>query len=445
MADISKVKLPDNSEYNVKDLYRGCEFIRGTQTAATNVWTGTSADSELVDGKQILYFLPYAGTSSAATLNLTLANGTTTGAKAVYFQSTSRMTTHYGANQQFRLIYHKSFNIGGTNYEGWWSEPGRDTNDNTYDRNKYTGTIKCNASTAIASGNIIVGKDGVFHHLKEGTAFSVQYPILYAQSNIGISETGNNNYNIIALTVTTTQSISMTAYAPVYIKGTLSGFTFTPVSTAPLTQTVPSGVDNYCYMLLGVAYTATTLYMTDDHRIFKFMDGSFKVYEQTFAVNNNISNGTAVDLNNIKVPGFYNCGGNNSVTHVPSGLSGSAFGLEVIKDALGEYYTQIYYPLNSNVPYLRYCNNGTWSDWEDYTRRVRQTETTTANWRKIPLGSQSSTAGASIVEVTGQLYVTPSVEVQPTTGTLNANRLSIQQSAVMQYNSTNECIEFVFS
>ena len=59
------------------------EVIVGTQTASTGAWTGVASFSSLQDGQQIVYWLPYAG-SGNATLNLTLANGSTTGAKKVY-------------------------------------------------------------------------------------------------------------------------------------------------------------------------------------------------------------------------------------------------------------------------------------------------------------------------------------------------------------------------
>jgi len=61
------------------------------------VWVATSTDNELYDGKQILLYMPYAGNGSNATLELNLADGTTTGAKNVYFESTTRFTTHKGA------------------------------------------------------------------------------------------------------------------------------------------------------------------------------------------------------------------------------------------------------------------------------------------------------------------------------------------------------------
>lgn len=114
---------------NYQDTH-GIEYIRGTWTAASGTWTGVSTDSELYDGKQIILYMPYAG-SGDATLNLTLADGTTTGAKDVYFESTTHFTTHKGVHSQLHLIYHINHNIDGTNYTGWWYIANRDT-DNDY-------------------------------------------------------------------------------------------------------------------------------------------------------------------------------------------------------------------------------------------------------------------------------------------------------------------------
>ena len=86
------------------------EYIKGTQTGSTNAWTGITKDVALYDGKMIMYVLPYAGTSSGATLNLTLAGGATgggtTGAKSIYrYGNTTAVTTHYAANSRILLIY----------------------------------------------------------------------------------------------------------------------------------------------------------------------------------------------------------------------------------------------------------------------------------------------------------------------------------------------------
>jgi len=71
-------------------------------TAASGTWTGTTQDAALYEGKQIILFMPFAG-SGNATLNLTLngaevgaSGSTTTGAKNVYYESTTRFTTHKG-------------------------------------------------------------------------------------------------------------------------------------------------------------------------------------------------------------------------------------------------------------------------------------------------------------------------------------------------------------
>lgn len=81
------------------------EYIVGTQAAATNAWTGVTKEASLKTGKVIAYYLPYAGTSSAATLNLTLSGGGTTGAKSIRRQGSSTVTTHFAANNVLVMIY----------------------------------------------------------------------------------------------------------------------------------------------------------------------------------------------------------------------------------------------------------------------------------------------------------------------------------------------------
>lgn len=95
------------AQFTIADLNDGAsvEVIVGTQTAATNVWTGRASFSALKDGQTILYWLPFAGTSTAATLNLTLSEGTTTGAKNVYINGTTRCTTHVAVGNVTQMTY----------------------------------------------------------------------------------------------------------------------------------------------------------------------------------------------------------------------------------------------------------------------------------------------------------------------------------------------------
>ena len=89
--------------------------VKGTQTATTASWTGNLPITALYDGLTIAYYLPRTSASNV-TLNLTLANGTTTGAIPVYVTGTTRMTTHYGPGSTILLTYWSagSISVNGT-------------------------------------------------------------------------------------------------------------------------------------------------------------------------------------------------------------------------------------------------------------------------------------------------------------------------------------------
>ena len=104
------LSLSSNKFANTAPIY----FVKGTQTAATNAWTGAlpSGITAYADGLTINYYLPYAGTSTAATLNLG-----SLGAKNVYQgNGTGSVTTHYPAGSVIQLVYIASLN---SNAGGW--------------------------------------------------------------------------------------------------------------------------------------------------------------------------------------------------------------------------------------------------------------------------------------------------------------------------------------
>ena len=147
---------------------------------------------------------------------------------------------------------------------------------------------------------------------------------------------------------------------------------------------------------------------------------------------------TDEDLNSIKTPGFYNASGSNTCTNKPSG-STTAFGLQVIHSATGEYYTQIYYNLSSTVSYRRNCNNGTWGSWveEKITDTLNTTGSTDTSSKIFLIGATSQAANP-------QTY--SDNEVYATNGVLTTKSVQVGgTSATMQYNSTNKCIDFVFA
>lgn len=246
------------------------ECIVGTQTASTNAWTGRASFPSLQDGQVIMYWLPYAGTSTAATLNLTLSGGGTTGAKAVYINATTRCTTHIAAGNMVQMVYRSNVTIGTATYTGWWIS--RALNDNTYDRIRFNNAIK--AKTAISASRLIVGDSGGFFHLAAGSVFDVDKPILWAVSAITAAATGTNNYlSYPSCTLRNNAGSTWTAtqYETLYLAGTLEGSVFTVASENWLT-TAPSSATQ-TYISLGYMYSTYQIYFYPEHPMYRLVNG----------------------------------------------------------------------------------------------------------------------------------------------------------------------------
>lgn len=253
------------------------ECIVGTQTTSTNAWTGRASFPSLQDGQVIMYWLPYAGTSTAATLNLTLSGGGTTGAKAVYINATTRCTTHIAAGNMVQMVYRAGVTIGTATYTGWWIS--RALNDNTYDRIRFNNAIK--AKTAISASRLIVGDAGGFFHLAAGSIFDVDKPILWAGSAITAAATGTNNYLSFpscTLRNNTTSTWTATQYETLYLAGTLEGNVFTVASEDWLT-TAPSSA-TLTYISMGYMYSTYQMYFYPEHPMYRMVNGVLTAISQ---------------------------------------------------------------------------------------------------------------------------------------------------------------------
>jgi hypothetical protein len=125
-------------------------YIAGTGTTA-GTWLGTDASiDEYYDGLTIAYKVPIAGGSSTTTLNITGSAGTALGAKTVYRNASSKITTHYAVGSVVLLVY-----MSTGSYPGWHCVD-YDTNTDTKVTavgNHYTPAADANAQlTASISG-----------------------------------------------------------------------------------------------------------------------------------------------------------------------------------------------------------------------------------------------------------------------------------------------------
>ena len=141
-------------------------------------------------------------------------------------------------------------------------------------RTKYPASIK--ALSDIDADALIVGTESGYQMLKSGNDFDISYPVLYAGQAIVANDSGSENYTEISLNISNTQSITFQQYANIYIKGTLDGKKFKPVSKSPLTQSIPTEADGYYYLLIGCSYSETSMILQSNQPVYRFLGGVFR-------------------------------------------------------------------------------------------------------------------------------------------------------------------------
>ena len=273
-------------------------YVVGTQTVTTASWTGVADTVEtLYDGLSIRYWLPRTS-STNVTLNLTLKDGSTTGAIPCYYGGTTRLTTHYPAGSFVMLTYVLNQLINGVAYTGWWAKADYDSGTESY-------TVRWNSThqvgAALYSYKIVMfGTDGKLYPLTLETGvgttktvstveFSLSSTILYYGTTTTIAINGTQSSNWYEgstnsnLHYTANQATGFVAYAPLYLKGTITAsgnFKLdNTTNTSWLTQTLPTSEDGFVYMLLGHMYNTTTAWrLTTSHPILEYKDGKIRLY-----------------------------------------------------------------------------------------------------------------------------------------------------------------------
>ncbi len=254
----------------------GPEFVVGTQTATTAAWKGNVSFTELKDGQQITYWLPYGG-SSNVTLELTFPDGTTTGAIPCYYSQGTRLSTQYPAGNIIHLTYRENAQYFSTTIaKGWWADANYNTD--TYDRIR-SGTIKVKEN--LTANRLIVGDDAGYFVLAAGKAFDIRKPILWCISSGTAGGTTGNGYVAYSSVYLRNQlsTFTGTSGATCYLAGTLEGHTFTPADTY-LTDVQPTAEDGLTYMLLGTIYSSYYMVLYPEHPLFRFVDGVFQPLSQ---------------------------------------------------------------------------------------------------------------------------------------------------------------------
>lgn len=309
MADISQIKLPNNTTYDLKDSKKtGIYYVKGTQTAATGAWTGNIDVPALYTGLTIMYYLPYNG-SGNATLNLTLSDGTTTGAKNCYV-TTGRLTTHYGAGRNIIMTYYKAGDISvsgtATTDDRWICDAFYDTNDTAYylrrsQTNILAGPNKIFPYTIImqtadgrwesivTSSSTATTKSRNTHGFRLGQILFMYANAIYnenvrvANNNIWDHHSGANDHRYSFNTANNATNGTI-ANKPIYIVGTLNatdGLFYLDVTW--WTQTLPSSDDGKLYIYIGDALDHYRFDYAVNHPIYWFKNGAVRLFTQDAA------------------------------------------------------------------------------------------------------------------------------------------------------------------
>lgn len=285
-----------------KNLTKGIEYIVGTQASATSSWTGVSTDTgcssgSLYTGKVIIYHLPVAGTSTAATLNLTLPDGTTTGAKNIYRQASSTVTTTFAADCDILMVY------DGTQWKVNAYVDTTNSNSIGYQLRTNSSTYVNGASTSIYRYQLLVETPNGLEAFTSTsnstkttkTQLSPSYlpsgDIRYYGTTIEVasgSATGTSaiwqQYHFDLRYSFNITSTTLTSGKPVYIKMSVNNDgTLSPVYSAnsgghPLVQDLPTTEDNCVYVKLGNAYSGYQMELQTVHPMYEYKSGKLKLY-----------------------------------------------------------------------------------------------------------------------------------------------------------------------
>ena len=273
---------------------RGQEFIVGTQTSETESWTGVSEQSALYDGMCINYFLPYDSdnTYSAVTLNLTLSNGTTTGAKNVKIRGNNSVINHFKAGSIIQLTYCVNKTINGTSVTGWFADAVDEATNNVRLSAQLTGRSTSIGFAIYGTQLILRGSDNKFTSICASRSTSTSktrttrgfYPdsVFYYSIITGVSGNARTTKNTvwsqcdldIRYCFNTT---SLTASLPVYLVCTFNTSTSLFVLDSTWwAQSIPSTENGKYYILLGYMSTTTIMTLIGEHPVYAYKNGAIR-------------------------------------------------------------------------------------------------------------------------------------------------------------------------
>lgn len=263
-------------------------YIVGTQAAATNKWTGNAPFASLNVGQGIRYYLPYAGNSSAATLNLTLADGSQTGEIGIRRLASTTVTTTYAAGCVILMTYDGEYwkcdaYVAGSNTIGYQLR----TNSSSLpaqakfyryrllftsaDGTKWVPANTSSSTNATASRAVNQTPIDPFGEIVYyGTTTAIEADALVTAAQIWQQYTLTLGYSFNR----TGAALVLPYPKPIYIKAAPQADGSCIIDdTTPYVTALPASQDHKIYIMLGRTYSATAIELTMKHPVY-YHDGT---------------------------------------------------------------------------------------------------------------------------------------------------------------------------
>ena len=268
------------------------EIIEDARTSNVASMEGTSTQlSALTNGTRILFHLQYT-TAADTTLNLTLKDGTTTGAIPVYRYGSTRLAASVGySGSVLALTYFEPYNSGHSEVaaKAWVLDSAYDSNTNTIGY-----SIRTNGSTLNASDKfyryrlLFTGKDGnkfvpantssstnaTSARTTNTTPIDPFGPIVYYGTTSAVSAGSApsssylwQQYAAISIGYSFNDgSINMSIKQPVYLRCAPQADGSAVMEY--ITQSIPATADGKIYILLGIASSETQFELRLEHPVY---------------------------------------------------------------------------------------------------------------------------------------------------------------------------------
>ena len=288
-GDLNDVAPAINGVY-----YGTCTTAAATQAKEVTLVNGTNFT--LAAGTMIVVKFTYASAASTMTLNVA-----GTGAKTIYMYGTTlassgTTTSGWAANAIVMFIYDGTswfrqywYNttydlsqvLSGSATAGYNIDLETSANgglgQHRYVLMMMTTNQKWSAISAV-SGSTTADQGTAVAKVASTANFLIDSPIMYTNTNTYIAPGGSgpfNGYTAIAHNFrysigTTAANVSLSYQKPIYLVGIPNndGATFKLDSTQWWTQTLPTTNDGKIYIYLGLAYTASNIYLNAYHPVF---------------------------------------------------------------------------------------------------------------------------------------------------------------------------------